>query len=63
MIPKFDKSLAISDAKLQHDDRQPNPPKLQHDDKQPSYQVMDSASLQGTWDGTKLGQVLEMLPG
>ena len=24
---------------------------------------MDSASLQGTWDGTRLGQVLEMLPG
>ena len=24
---------------------------------------MDRASLQGTWDGTRLGQVLEMLPG
>ena len=24
---------------------------------------MDSASLKGTWDGTRLGQVLEMLPG
>ena len=24
---------------------------------------MDIASLQGTWDGTRLGQVLEMLPG
>ena len=55
----------ISDqwCKLQHDDRQPSQPKLQHDDNQPSYQVMDSASLQGTWDGTRLGQVLEMLPG